>query len=239
MDINRGTTSIREIVSLFREWAGDSSTMISQTSNFSTRLILRYLIMARATLLNQNLLRGANPDRYTIQTIGCIPLEEIDLIECPCAPASGCTWLRTQYKVPVPIGSFVNVVSIDGTIHYDYTNWSDVKYKFYSRIKGERDSPTYTVKDGYIYVHNDIHKKSLTVSGVFSDPRAPQLIDACNSRYDNCTSPLDLEFPMNVDMHSVLFETTWRTLINVKQSSNTDVRIDSQQNIGQDNLQKQ
>ena len=166
MEINKGTISIREIVSLFREWAGDSSSMLSQSSNFSTRLILRYLIMARATLINSMLSRGANPDRYTIQTINCIPLVEVDLAECPCVPASGCTWLRTKYRVPVPLGDFVAVLSVAGNIQYDYTNWSDVKYKFFSRIRGERDAPTYTVKDGYIYVHNDIHKKQITVSGI-------------------------------------------------------------------------
>jgi hypothetical protein len=166
---------------------------------------------------------GDNSYRQARQTIPCIPLEEVDRNECPCAPQSGCTWLKTKARLPNPIGKYISVTSIDGGIQYGYRNWDDVKAKFASRVPAIRKGATYSTKDGYLYLHNDEHKKFISVTFVASDPRQVQLFPNCEGELDTCIPHLDLEFPFDPELYPALFQATFQSLLTVRSSVPTDI----------------
>lgn len=220
---DRAALTNREVLDSFRNWVGDYTGHVSDDSNWSNRLLLRHLLYYRAPLLSAKVNAGDNSYRRARQTIPCIPLIEVDVNECPCQPLSGCTWLRTKYKVPDTLGKFISVTSADGRIHYDYKNWDDVQDKFNSRYPAIRKAPTYSDKNGYLYLHNDVHKESLTTTGVFADPRQVQLFPKCDGTVEKCSRPLDLEFPFDPEMYHMLFESVAQRLLQFKQATPPDV----------------
>jgi hypothetical protein len=220
---DRSALTNREVLDSLRNWVGDYTGHISEASQWSNRLLLRHLFYYRAPLLAARVNLGDNSYRKARQFIKCIPLIEVDMSECPCAPLSGCTWLRTKTKVPDSIGKYLSITSIDGGIDYDYRNWDDVRNKFESRNKAIRESGTYSLRDGYIYVHNDIHKEFISVTGVFSDPRQVQQYPGCSGGSDRCLKPLDLEFPFDPEMFPNLFEMVAEKLLRLKSATNADI----------------
>lgn len=226
MDIsNRSALTNREVIEAFRSFT-DGTGMVSDSSAWSVRVLLRHLLFYRAPLLAARINSGDNSYRLARQTIPCIRLIDVDLNECPCAPQSGCTWKRTDIKIPDSIGKFLSVNSIDGSITYGYRNWDDVRYKFSSRVQAIRKAPTYSTKNGYIYVHNDNHKKFISLTGVFSDPRQVQLLPDCAGNQDKCVRPLDLEFPFDPEMFPALYEATLQRLLNINLNVPQDVQND-------------
>jgi hypothetical protein len=117
----------------------------------------------------------------------------------------------------------MSVTSIDGSIDYDYRNWDDVRDKFDSRHEAITKSPTFSERDGYIYVHNDIHKAAIKVTALFADPRQVQLMPDCNGELDRCANHLDLEFPFDPGQYHILFQTISQALPAFKQGTIQDV----------------
>lgn len=221
--LNRTSLTNREVIASFREWIGDTSGLLSQSNPMSQRLLLRHLLYYRAPLLGAKVTMGDNSYRKARQTTPCILLEKADMADCPCAPLSGCEWLRTKVRIPETIGEIMSVTSIDGGIEYDYRNWDDVRDKFDSRHAAIRKSPTFSERDGYIYVHNDIHKKAIRVTALFSDPRQVQLMVDCEGKYNQCQNPLDLEFPFDPEQYPTLFQTVSQVLLQLKSGTIADV----------------
>lgn len=212
----------REVLNAFREYT-DATGHVSDDTPWSNRLLLRHLLFNRAAFLSQKPNSGDNSYRRARQTIPCIPLVEADMNECPCAPQSGCTWVKTKYKVPDPIGKFISVTSIDGGITYGYRNWDDVKSKFHSRNQAIKKGATYSDKNGHLYLHNDEHKEYITVTAVFSDPRQAQLFRDCEGNVNECIPHLDLEFYFDPELYPLLYQTTFQSLIRLNQGVPADV----------------
>lgn len=219
---DRSSLTNKEVIQAFREYT-DSTGHVSDDSSWSNRLLLRHLLFYRAPLLAQKVNSGDNSYRRARQTIPCIPLVEVDTNECPCAPQSGCTWMRTKYRIPDPIGKFITVTSIDGGIMYGYRNWDDVKSKFDSRVPAISKGATYSDKNGYLYLHNDIHKEFITITAVFLDPRQAQLFIGCDGEEKKCVKPLDLEFPFDPELYPMLYQMVFQQLFAVKGSVPGDV----------------
>src|SRR5690606_11230623 len=185
----------RKLIDDFKVWTVDRTGFLSDDNAWSNRALLSQFNHYRAQLIDQELDRNPNSYRHARQTIPCIPLERVDKNECPCAPASGCSWRKTKFKLPKPIGKLITVDSIDGSIKYSYVDWDSVKYKFSSRIPADRSRPYYTIKNGYLYLHNDIHKRYVTVTATWADPLLIQTYPDCKGELDPCVKKLDLEFP--------------------------------------------
>lgn len=186
---------------------------ISDDSSVSSRFILYHLLRIRSYIIKEKWKARDYLSKFNLQTIPCIPLEEVDQAECPCTPMSGCTFLRTRMRIPVPITDFRSVTSIDGQITYTYVEWDKFKYKLQSRIRANQDAPYYTFKthgDGtYLYVHNDIHKKYITTTAPFENPIDVQLFPSCDediNRQIKCKRPLDLEFILDPNLFALMQE---------------------------------
>jgi hypothetical protein len=219
----------REVIANFRDWAADGSSLLSQSNFVFQRIVLNHLLNFRATILSVKPNSGDNSYRKARQTTPCILLEKVDMSECPCAPLSGCEWLRTTQRIPETIGEVMSVTSVDGSIDYDYRNWDDVRNKFQSRHAAIRNSATFSEKDGYIYVHNDIHKKAIKVTALFHDPKKIQLMPDCDGTIVNsCKSYLDLEFPFDPEQYPILFQSVSQFLLSTKTAPSDVINNDRQ-----------
>lgn len=209
-EINTGTTN-REVVSSFMHLLQDKGPL-SDEGVVSKREVYFMLIRYRARILaEKQRARGFTLSRHNLQTIACIPVDEVDQAECPCAPASGCTFLKTKFKIPKPIGNLQSVTSIDGRIAYDYIQWERYQDLTHSRFEAEANSASYTLRNigggTYLYLYNDTHKESITVTGVFESPLEIQNYPDCSTHTtDCCFSPLDEEFIIDPDLLPIIYD---------------------------------
>ena len=83
-------------------------------------------------------------------------------------------------------------------------------HKVRSRFKGERESAYYTLKtrqDGtYLYLYNDVHKKFVTVTGVFENPLEVQYFPDCEGNTPACRNPQDMEFILDPDILTTMYD---------------------------------
>lgn len=212
----------RELVDQYRTWLGDKSGKIKVDNSWSPRAILFSLLQFRNQVIRAELQTNPNTYRYMRQTIPCIPLETVDHNECPCAPATGCTWLRTKYPIPHPIGKLISVTGIatkpNDFIKYDYIQWEWIEKRLQSWLKPERERPYYCIRNGYIYLHNDDHKKALSVTGVFANPIDVFTFPDCEGKVDGCTPHLDYPFLIDPTTQSTIFNLAAQSMIGYQQS---------------------
>lgn len=223
----------RETIYAFKTLVADK-TQISDDNGWSNRLIYFYLLRYRAKLIREKVLKGESLSHWNYQTIDCIPLKEVDLNECPCAPASGCTFLKTEYPIPKPLNRLKSVTSIDGQITYTFVEWERLKSKINSRISAQSKTAYYTIKtrkEGtYLYLYNDVHKKFITCSGVFENPLEVQYYPSCNGEIDHCKKPLDQEFILDPDLLPVVYDLAISQLNRAKQLA-SDIYNDDNDNL--------
>ena len=111
-----------EVVNAFRNLVGDK-TQLSDDSGWSTRMVYYFLLRYRARLIREKVRRNLPLSQWNYQTIDCIPLVKTDEDECPCTPASGCTFLKTTLRIPKPLSRLKSVTSTNGQITYTFGEW--------------------------------------------------------------------------------------------------------------------
>jgi hypothetical protein len=209
----------REVISAFKTLIADKA-QVSDDNGWSSRLIYFHLLRHRNKLLLEKLRVGRVLSRYNFQTISCVSLVEVDLNECPCAPASGCTFLKTSLPIPQPLMGFKTITSVDGTIKYTYLDWDKFTYKINSRIRPQAVSPYYTVKtigtETYLYVYNDNHKETVTITAIFENPIDVQVFPDCEGKVDGCIKKLDLRFIIDPDLLDTVYDIALQKLMRAK-----------------------
>lgn len=217
----------REVIQGFRDFAAGRG-MLSDDNTLSPRLVLYHLKSMRARLIyERRISKGRTLSKYNVQTIPCIPLIEIDQAECPCTPKSGCTFLRTKYPIPRPIGDLiVSISSVGGDITYSPVRWDKFKTKLNSRIKANRSNAYYTFKDTgdgtHIYVYNDEHKDYIAISGIFDDPDSVKEFPNCDGSVDRICNPYDQEFVIDRDLLPIIYDMAFERLSKYRQTSTED-----------------
>ncbi len=223
-------TTYRQVAQSVRQAVADKGG-ISDDNSTSTRYILFNLLRFRAMLLAEKIKSRAHISKFNYQTIPCIPLEEVDVVECPCAPKSGCTFLKGKVNLPVLINGFKSVASMTGSISYTYVEWDKFRHKLNSRIKANQTAAYYTYKTGpdgtFIYVYNDIHKEFLTVTGIFDNVIDVQLFPGCDGAVDNCKRPLDLAFIFEPALFPLLQELVLRKVFGISIKARDEISNDA------------
>ena len=218
----------RKVIAGFRSLVADK-TQISDDSGWSQRLVYYHLLRYRAKLIKEKERANLLISRWNYQTIPCIPLDKTHLDECPCVPKDDCTFLKTKIRIPKPIGKLKSVTSTSGNIIYTYAEWDKLQYRINSRFAGERDSAYYTLKTGpegtFLYLYNDIHKKYITVTGIFENPIEVQFYPGCDGKAVECRNPLDQEWILDPDLLTSVYDLALNQLFKGKQMA-TDVTND-------------
>lgn len=114
-------------------------------------------------------------DTAWIQDLGCIKLQEVDLVECGNAPKWGCTVKKTVDKIPDYIdipnygGRLFYFGDISGRNNYDFTLSNQAGFTGSLRFSGVINR--YYIKNGFGYViTNNTDLCWVNVQHIFSNP---------------------------------------------------------------------
>lgn len=215
----------RSIVHLFRHFPGDYSGYIPNNFNMSDQAILQHLLDTRSELLSNLQTLGFPLGTQNFQTIPCVELEEVESHECPCAPPSGCKWLKSKKPLPRYI-KISSVSTITGQDNISYIDWTKIKHKFNSRypVKNKR---YYTLRDigqgTFLYVLNDSFLKMISLSAVFEDPKCVLEFGGCKkdlTKY-KC-NPWNTPFVLDGGLINKVLKNAWQTLPQLKQVAPDD-----------------
>lgn len=225
------TDTIRTNIDAFRHFVAERSGKPTDDHGWPSRLIYFYMKQSRSSVIFQNdLMRVYDMGDDQLDNLGCVELVEADMVECPCAPASGCLFLKSKHPIPKMIdGQMMSVkLPLGGRgqlTNINYVPWHRFDNKINGRIKAQARKPYYTVKknkDGeyYLYVYNKVALKTVFVSGIFSDPIDVAIFPNCgdeeNNKYCNV---LDLPFPIKEELKPQVFQMTLASLVNTRSSA--------------------
>jgi len=127
-----------------------------------------------------------------------------------------------------------SVTSKDGQVTYSYVEWERMKSKINSRLPGQNKIAYYTIKtrrDGtYLYLYNDVHKKHVTVTGIFENPLEVQYYPDCKGEVEKCQTPLNEEFILDPDLLPIVYDLALAQINRAIQLGN-DILNDDNDNI--------
>lgn len=127
------------------------------------------------------------------QTI-CLDLTIVDKSDCP-EIQTDCFILRSTDKLPNLIRSnrgllYQEISAIDGSISFPLIATSRSKWRSFNKFTAT--SKVAFIKNGYLYILNDILQEKASISGIFENP-----IEASNT--SSCSQSTD-EYPLSSDM---------------------------------------
>lgn len=207
----------------------------SDDSRLSSRHIYNKLLTVRSRLLSQQAKKKQKISQWNYQTIPCLKLIEAPINECPCLPPIGCKIYRSEFPLPEVMTDYnghliESVTSIDGSIIYDEITWKEKKYKSANRYT--KNKPDYFIrgeKDKYIYItYKENATQIIALTALFENPlEAMSYIGYCDEDTIDCESPLDKNFPIDLDMVDALIEITVQELVLLFSQSIEDKTNDS------------
>lgn len=226
----------RQVISGFLHLISDRG-YLSDENDYSWEEVYMKLLSYRARVLSEKQReRGYSLSRFNYQTLTCVPIDEVDTNECPCAPPSGCTFRKTKFPIPLPIGNLQSVMSVAGNIQYDYIQWERFPDIMHSRFEAEKKKAYYTIKNTgkgvHLYVYNDIHKEYISVTGIFHDPVDIFKFPDCKTGLvDPCFDALEQDFILDPDLLPLVEELTLTKYFAAKQTLGTDILNNDQDDL--------
>lgn len=215
----------------------------SDDSRLTSRHIYNKLTTVRAKLVTEEAKKNQIINNWNYQTLPCVELVKAAPHECPCLPAIGCDILKSRYELPKPItdlGKHIihSVTSLDrtGSISYSMIDFNQLKYIYANKYTSK--NPVYWIRNNYLYTSYIEGPKVVAVTLLAEDPlQAKQFPSFCDESCvdcQDCTSPLDLEFPIDNDKIDVLIELCVNELVvlfskTVEDISNNTKDSESQQ----------
>jgi len=211
----------------------------SDDSRLTSRHIYNKMLTVRTKLISQKAKKKQKISQWNYQTIPCIELEKASVHECPCLPPIGCSILKTKQPLPQPLTDLnkhllQSVTSIDGSIIYSEVGWTEKKYK--SANKYTANKPDYYIRNDYLYITHRNGPKIIAITGLFEDPlEAENYPSFCPDNdcedCEDCSSPLDKDFPIDVDLVDTLIEMSVNELIILFSKNIEDLTNNTQDNI--------
>lgn len=216
--------TVREAIQSFISYVEDASGRTSDELRFPPRLVYEHLNMSRNNILYKDRLiksRFGVSDETIIQTLPCVELEEVDQVECPCAPASGKYFFKSKYPIPRMLGTVpLSVSSVLGNISFNHVRWYNLQDKVTSSLKPDREQPYYTFKvidsDFHLYVYSsntldDI--QAISVTAVFQNPIEASSFPMCGQDEENLDcNPLEKEFIIPSELQIEVYKQALRSL---------------------------
>lgn len=197
----------------------------SDDSRLSNRHIYSKVLTVRARLITNLIKQRQKLSYITYQLLPCIELVEASIHECPIVPLD-CKILRSKYPIPEILtdkDSYIIefVSTLDGKKRFDYTTWNGVAAQ-----KGNRYTKTnsgYYFKNGYMYITHNTALEVIVMSAIFSDfVAAANFPSYCETTSTECISPLDMDFPLDMDSTELLIGITSNELLEKFTQANED-----------------
>ena len=204
----------KEVIELYKHAYADQTGEESVDFPWSDQAILNYLLILKNAHLTDLIKSGQDIDSLSYISV-CMDLEEADVRDCPCAPPSGCIWVKTRNKAPRFIDK-IRVTNIGGNSEYNFVEWDKVKTKTTSRINSIKSSSDYyTTKNGFIYLPLDIFKKTINITGI-SEDNYLTLVASCNITPEQLCNPLDTDFGVSSKDLDMILQKAWRLIPSVR-----------------------
>lgn len=240
--------TIREAVEAFRGHFEDLSGRPSDDFAYPPKLIYYYLNLYRNAVTYEDRMRKSisNLDESIVGTLPCVELTKVDIVECPCAPASGCKFLKSKFRIPKLLdGLPLAVVTLasecdncDPEIQeFTYVPWSNFQYKLTSRLSAQRTGLYYTMKnidsEYHLYIYtNSKYKdlKAVTLRGIFKNPIEVAEFPICNEVEKIVCNPMDLPFTIEDELQPIVYDKVFAMLVKLKQATPTSDVLNNDNN---------
>lgn len=209
---------IRNITEGFKFFLEGKTMRPSDDIVIPNKLIYHYLQVYKRRLVEEaGMLNKFNMHEELIKVLPCVSLREVDLVECPCAPASGCVFMKSTNPIPqFQTGLPVSVNDVSGGTEFTYVPWHDFKLKLHSRIPAQRKAPYYTTKtinnEVYLYVYNRQGMKAVSVTGVPEDEIKFAEFPLCGEEDKYYCDVLGTEYHIPAELESALYERVYNTM---------------------------
>jgi len=203
----------------------------SDDTRLKSRHIYNKIVTVRSKLIEQKSDKSKSLSQWAYQTIPCVELIKAPPYECPCIPPVGCVIYRTKNKVPNILvdkkGHLIqSVTSLDGHIIFSEISWTEKQYKNGNKYTAKH--PDYFFRNEYLYVTSVKPPKLIAITALFEDPiAAMNFASCCEGDSTDCSSPLDMDFPMEGTMIDTLVDMASQELIDKFNRNIEDLRNDS------------
>lgn len=213
--------SIRDTIEKCRHYIEDISGRPSRASLVPNRYLYQLITQEKNRLVAQLYYTNRfNIREDLIVTIPCVPFEEIDQVEAPTAPKSGCTFMRSEIPVPDILFDLpFSVTDVKGGKEFDYVRWNYFKYKINGRKKAQAKGKYYTMKntpDGlFLYLYNSQGFKAASIDIVPENILDYHYYEGCEGAEEFC-SPLDKDFHIPSEFETDIFNGVYQMIQNGK-----------------------
>lgn len=157
--------------------------LVSDDDPISDRQLEFWITNSRATLIRQQIDKGQSLSENVIQTLGCVEVEQVDASINPDIP-SGCFIVRTKERLPTFIESKEEDMLLKvstprlGAIPFSIHPKAAQPYTSYNPF-GKKVAKAY-LNEGYLYIENTEYIDSISISGIFEDPREWSSFNDCS-----------------------------------------------------------
>jgi len=219
--------SIQRVLSLYSKGVG------SAASRLSRRHAWNKLITVRERVLTQQINKNQKISQWCYQRVPCVEMIDVPVIECPCVPPLGMYILRSKHKLPAVMASmdkqlFQGVMSLDGSVKYDESEWSSKKYKKGAKYTAAKVD--YFVHGEYLWLTATKKPQKLTLSVLGADPiKWYQFGYCCDGQ--ECLDFLSLEFPVEGGMFESIIELAAAELIDSFSKRKEDTAANSRDDV--------
>ena len=220
---------IQRMQSLYSKGVQSDDTRLSSRHIFNKLNSVRNLLIKRQADKNQ-----ISDSNY--QYLNCIKVIKASIHECPCVPAIGCCFYRTECKIPGILtaknGELIqSLTSLDSQTQFSQWEWKEFKWK-----KGDKYTafkPDFFIKDEYVYFtqRNSIQEKYVTLKAIFQDPFSTYIFDNEKGCDPQCIDYLQLEYPVDSSLIDGIIDMAIKELIQVFNSNVEDSTNDTRDNI--------
>jgi hypothetical protein len=198
---------------------------LTQSEPISKRQIEAWVHQYRALLIKQDMDKGKMPNPDYIQTLQAIELEEVD-------EAEG-TGLDTDYqtfrsKLVLPKTLDLNHKS--GFMYIGTVTGQEIQFVPETRARWQQyrkytdtDKIAY-LKEGRLYVHNDMRLRYITARGIFEVPTEVSHLENPNEVITDAT--LDSRYPIPINMIPTLKEMILKKELGIESQAYSDLTND-------------
>lgn len=233
-DFKQTTYTHRHAVEQWKHYAIDQSGYVPDELNYSNLSIVRNLQETRVGEIKMALETGQELSEFMVQVLPCVEVCELDRNECPCAPASGCYWLKTKCAIP----RFCKMISVTGIVangenpRFAFIKWDRFQYIPKSRSKSVQKGMYWTIKDTgedgpYLYLYGDRFLETIAISAIFEDPMCAESFPKCGEEnIEALCNPLDVDFYTDAWMRDMVISKSWQKLLTVRSAATQDLLND-------------
>lgn len=171
--------TIRTHISFVKTLIEDPSLQPQHTIAYTNKMIYFSLLIAKdsyayETRINPNIKYKTGDTEYFIP---CFPMNEVEVVECPCEPVSGCTWMKSKWPLPDFKGNklvMVSPLNVGHSDDYGFVEWDDL-YDLRRSRRPDRLTQKYTIRNisgqKFLYIHtfSKVKPQNVSLLGPFDD----------------------------------------------------------------------